>query len=601
MQKRIMESSGQEKKQKKRRKLSRKKLAVIMILGVCVLAAAAYGIYRWIVQDQMSEETQRRESWVVETGELLEKNSDTRVNIYESATAGDIEIYQIQPAEVEKDKFTYYNMAVQNRLEESLETLKAEGGYTLESPLAVWNPYGTGTNGLYLYFETEDPSLEVHYRVHTENREIGDFQAQANAGDTRQKEFLVIGLVPGETCQVTVSLTDGRGETLQETAFETEVPQAASGYDTTLDHTQGDSGEELTGGLYYTLGTQGYYGHMFFYDNEGVMRYEMLLDGYKADRILTEGSDIIFCVSADQIGRLNSLGQVVQLYKTKGYNMHHDFNRGEEGKLLVLATRKNAFDDGVMDRILEIDMETGSVREILDLRKVFSDYYKITEKVGSTDTFFWQAGTRDWIHLNTIDYMGNDSLVLSSRETSTIIKLSDIHGEVQIDYLLGDQEYWEGTGYEEYVYEKASDFTGQYGQHTVTYVPSDDLEEGQYYLMLYDNNYYANSTRTDGYEPRLRESVSTDLMGGEVPSHVYFYLVDEKKKTYDLAWSYDVPYSSIVSSVQIREDNYVVNSGVSKVFGEYDQDGEMIREFSYETDFQGYRVMKGDFKGYWFL
>ena len=601
MQKRIMESSGQEKKQKKRRKLSRKKLAVIMILGVCVLAAAAYGIYRWIVQDQMSEETQRRESWAVETGELLEKNSDTRVNIYESATAGDIEIYQIQPAEVEKDKFTYYNMAVQNRLEESLETLKAEGGYTLESPLAVWNPYGTGTNGLYLYFETEDPSLEVHYRVHTENREIGDFQAQANAGDTRQKEFLVIGLVPGETCQVTVSLTDGRGETLQETAFETEVPQAASGYDTTLDHTQGDSGEELTEGLYYTLGTQGYYGHMFFYDNEGVMRYEMLLDGYKADRILTEGSDIIFCVSADQIGRLNSLGQVVQLYKTKGYDMHHDFNRGEEGKLLVLATRKNAFDDGVMDRILEIDMETGSVREILDLRKVFSDYYKITEKVGSTDTFFWQAGTRDWIHLNTIDYMGNDSLVLSSRETSTIIKLSDIHGEVQIDYLLGDQEYWEGTGYEEYVYEKASDFTGQYGQHTVTYVPSDDLEEGQYYLMLYDNNYYANSTRTDGYEPQLRESVSTDLMGGEVPSHVYFYLVDEKKKTYDLAWSYDVPYSSIVSSVQIREDNYVVNSGVSKVFGEYDQDGEMIREFSYETDFQGYRVMKGDFKGYWFL
>lgn len=45
---------------------------------------------------------------------------------------------------------------------------------------------------------------------------------------------------------------------------------------------------------------------------------------------------------------------------------------------------------------------------------------------------------------------------------------------------------------------------------------------------------------------------------------------------------------------------YVVNSGVAKVFGEYDQDGEMIREFSYESDFQGYRVMKGDFTGYWF-
>ena len=595
-----MESSGQEKKQKKKKKMSRKKLAVIIILGICVLAAAAYGIYRWIVNDQMSEETQKRESWAVETGELLEKDRDTRVNIYESATASDIEIYQIQPVEVKKDNFTYYNMDVQNRLEESLETLKAEGGYTLENPLAVWNPYGTGTNGLYLYFETEDPFLEVHYTVHTENQEIQDFQAQANAGDTAQKEFLIIGLVPGENCQVTVSLTDSQGDTVQEATFETEVPQTASGYDTILEYTQGDSEEELTGGLYYTLGTQGYYGHMFFYDNEGVMRYEMLLDGYKADRILTEGSDIIFCVSADQIGRMNPLGQVVRLYETKGYDMHHDFNWGDEGKLLVLATKKNALDDGVMDRILEIDMETGDVTEIIDLRDVFPAYYKITEKVGSTDTFFWQAGTRDWIHLNTIDYMGNDSIVLSSRETSTIMKLSDIHGEVQIDYLLGDKEYWEGTGYEDYVYEKASDFTGQYGQHTVTYVPSGDLEKGQYYLMMFDNNYYANSTRTDGYEPELSDSVSTELMGSDLPSHVYFYLVDENQKTYDLVWGYDVPYSSIVSSVQIRNDNYVVNSGVAKVFGEYDQDGEMIREFSYESDFQGYRVMKGDFTGYWF-
>ena len=54
-----MESSGQEKKQKKKKKMSRKKLAVIIILGICVLAAAAYGIYRWIVNDQISEEPRR--------------------------------------------------------------------------------------------------------------------------------------------------------------------------------------------------------------------------------------------------------------------------------------------------------------------------------------------------------------------------------------------------------------------------------------------------------------------------------------------------------------------------------------------------------------
>ena len=144
------------------------------------------------------------------------------------------------------------------------------------------------------------------------------------------------------------------------------------------------------------------------------------------------------------------------------------------------------------------------------------------------------------------------------------------------------------------------DFADQYGQHTVTVVEEDGMEEGTYYLMMYDNNYYANSTRTDDYEPVLPDSVSTDLMGDEKPSHVYWYLVNENQGTYELVWSFDVPYSSIVSSVQIVGDNYVVNSGVSNVFGEYDSEGNLIRQFGYECTMQGYRVMKDTFEGYWF-
>ena len=98
----------------------------------------------------------------------------------------------------------------------------------------------------------------------------------------------------------------------------------------------------------------------------------------------------------------------------------------------------------------------------------------------------------------------------------------------------------------------------------------------------------------------LPESVSTDLMGDEKPSHVYWYLVDENAGTYELVNSFDVPYSSIVSSVQIVGDNYVVNSGVSHVFGEYDSEGNMIRQLEYECTMQGYRVMKDTFEGYWF-
>ena len=253
----------------------------------------------------------------------------------------------------------------------------------------------------------------------------------------------------------------------------------------------------------------------------------------------------------------------------------------------------------VMDFVLEVDMETGEVSELLDLRSIFTDYYDMTEKVSDTDPFFWQAGTRDWIHLYT-DATQDDGLVLSSRETSTIIKIGNVHSEPELTYLIGDRDFWEGTPYADYVYEKDGDFTGQYGQHAVTVLPDVAPLEGQYYLMMFNNNYYANSTRTDDYEPELDERVSESLQDEEQFSYVDVYLVDENQGTYELVWEMEVPYSSIVSSVQVCGNHLVVNSGVANVFGEYDAQGELIRQYAYECSFQGYRVMKDDFNGFWF-
>ena len=584
----------------KKGKMGKKKKIFIALGAVILLLIVAFVIYKLVVKQQMDEETAPRESWTTETGELLETNQSQRVRIYQAPGESDLMIYQIQPQDVGNDGFTYYNLKVQERLDMALASLKEEKDYTPEEPLAVWNPYGTGSNGLYLYFEAPGEGLTVHYRIHTQEEGIPDFEADANAGMGTEKEFLVIGLVPGTVNELEITLNAADGTEVSTVTYRVEAPKTASGYNVVLEETEGTSRQELTEGLYYTLGIQGYYGHMFLFDNDGVLRYEMLLDGYKPDRVLFDDGEMLLCVSANQIGKVNSLGRVTKLYTLNGYVMHHDYCYGEDGTLLVLATRKNSRDDGVMDRILEVDMETGAVTEIVDLRKMLPDYYSTAKKVTETDPFFWQAGTRDWIHVNTIDYMDDDSIVLSSRETSTILKIRDLHGEPQLGYLIGDSSYWEGTGYEGYSYEKVGDFADQYGQHTVTVVEEPGMEEGTYYLMMYDNNYYANSTRTDDYEPVLPESVSTDLMGDEKPSHVYWYLVDENAGTYELVNSFDVPYSSIVSSVQIVGDNYVVNSGVSHVFGEYDSEGNMIRQFEYECTMQGYRVMKDTFEGYWF-
>ena len=57
----------------------------------------------------------------------------------------------------------------------------------------------------------------------------------------------------------------------------------------------------------------------------------------------------------------------------------------------------------------------------------------------------------------------DDSLIVSSRETSTIIKMEHIHGDMQLSWLAGDERFWEDTPYADYCLKQEGDFVPQYG------------------------------------------------------------------------------------------------------------------------------------------
>ena len=103
----------------------------------------------------------------------------------------------------------------------------------------------------------------------------------------------------------------------------------------------------------------------------------------------------------------------------------------------------------------------------------------------------------------------------------------------------------------------------------------DSAGEGQLYLRVYDNNYYAMSSRDD-FQVEVPEEVGTANMEDGVNSHVYYYLVDEAAGTFTLVDSFDVPYSSLVSNAKWMGDTYVVNNGVHQCYEEYDQQGNLI-------------------------
>lgn len=58
------------------------------------------------------------------------------------------------------------------------------------------------------------------------------------------------------------------------------------------------------------------------------------------------------------------------------------------------------------------------------------------------------------MHINTLQYLNDDSVILSSRETSSIIKIKDVSTNPSIDYIIGNEDFWKDTDYTEYLYKK---------------------------------------------------------------------------------------------------------------------------------------------------
>ena len=108
---------------------------------------------------------------------------------------------------------------------------------------------------------------------------------------------------------------------------------------------------------------------------------------------------------------------------------------------------------------------------------------------------------------------------------------------------------------------------------------------------MYNNNYASSATRPT-FDWSMYEGTGSYENGTN--SYYYQYLIDEDEKTYRLVKSFAVPYSSIVSNVELLDtsSNIVVSSGMDHSFGEYDTDGNLIREFHYTAEQFAYRVFK---------
>ena len=531
-----------------------------------------------------------------ETVKMAQTTQNNLVNRLTSATGSTIHILNYSDLAIEK-MADVYQLSTQEKIQEQLLQLIESQTATFTQPLIVSNPFLTNTTGLYLAFST-DEAVKISYRIDAQGYPSFEKNLKQNEEYATSHQYQIIGCIPNVDNLITLTATTQDGQQ-QQMQFHYTPPKLSTTSEMNYQLSKQESDESLSEGLFAVIGNQAGEKATYLVDNDGYIRAEMPIVNYNSMRLVFNNQQEMFmAVSDSKIVKLNALGQVKQVLDLANtdYLLHHDYILNDKNQLIALATSKTAKKQAgyVEDRIITIDLSTQEVTEIANFEELLPDLY---QKATGIEEHSNNKGYLDPVHINSLQLTDNQQLLVSSRETSTILALKpDEQGIYQVEYMMGDEAIWQGVGEcAQLLLEKEGSFTSQYGQHSITYETAEDLSAGQYYLSFFNNNSTIMDSRID-----ISLAKIADKTAGKTSKYMK-YLVDEKTNSYKLVESFDVPYSAYVSSVQNYQNHIIVDSGQQATFAEYTNSGKLIQRFTQKTDTKYlYRVYKYDFKNYYF-
>ena len=531
-----------------------------------------------------------------ETVKMAQTTQSNLVDRLTSATGSTIHVLNYSNLAIEK-MADVYQLSTQEKIQEQLLQLIESQTATFTQPLIVSNPFLTNTTGLYLAFST-DEAVKISYRIDAQGYPSFEKNLKQNEEYATSHQYQIIGCIPNVDNLITLTATTQDGQQ-QQMQFHYTPPKLSTTSEINYQLSKQESDESLSEGLFAVIGNQAGEKATYLVDNDGYIRAEMPIVNYNSMRLVfNDQQEMFMAVSDSKIVKLNALGQVKQVLDLANtdYLLHHDYILNDKNQLIALATSKTAKKQAgyVEDRIITIDLSTQEVTEIANFEELLPDLY---QKATGIEEHSNNKGYLDPVHTNSLQLADNQQLLVSSRETSTILALKpDEQGIYQVEYMMGDEAIWQGVGeYGQLLLEKEGSFTSQYGQHSITHETAEDLSAGQYYLSFFNNNSTIMDSRTD-----ISLAEIADETAGKTSKYMK-YLVDEKTNSYKLVESFDVPYSAYVSSVQNYQNHIIVDSGQQATFAEYTSSGKMIQRFTQKTDTKYlYRVYKYDFKNYYF-
>lgn len=555
---------------KKKKKILYSSTLIILLVHIGILALNKYNA---TINNNLNNK-----NWIKNNTSIIKTN----INEYTYSTMKDKHI-------------TTYNTLFQEEIDNKINNLLKTNNYTIENPLMIYNPYSTNTNSINLYFNT-DTEEELSYKIEVDG--FSSFERTLkNTGEdnyTKTHSYQLIGFIMGYNNKLILTLKNKNNEEKSYT-YNLNFKNYKIDTDTKL-KIEEDNKEELSDGLFAILGdSREDQDYIHLVDNDGIVRSEIPIIGYRAVNLLFNNNKMYFSISERKLASMNNLGKIEKIYKLGKHKLHHDYAFDDKKEnLLILSS--DTEDDSCEDEIIKLNLDSGKITDSFKLEEVFKGlrenaYYNKDEVAKEVES----VGV-DWMHINTINYFKEDTVILSSRETSSIIKIKNIFDNPEIVYILGDESFYKDFDEKKYLYDKIGNFTNSGGQHTVTYIETN--EEGVYYLSMFNNNIGISTTEPNFNWKSIGLNYSSPKDNGK--SYYYKYKVDENNETYKLVESFEVPFSAYMGSTQEYSNNIIVNSAQQCTFQETNQDGNIKKKFKFNCKSSIYRVFKYNFNNFYF-
>lgn len=584
----------------------KKKLITALLTSVVMLAAM--GIFVWKmsgISDKLSSEDKAK---IEEEKDLLENQSGKAIDNVER-----IDIKNLYLSGKRKNVVTInykspkdvYNQAKSARAEETLTNIKKKvKEYTPEDALWAYNPYGTNYCSMYVYFNT-DGNCYCKYTISVEDKKIPDFTrtliADGSGNTATEHEYQLIGLVPGMKNYITLKLYNKQDKLSKQLVYSVDIPKSSTGMQTRLSAVNGRSRQEISNGLYTVFGKGKTVNKkvkkyaIAMYDNSGVLRSEMPLDGHMAKNMQVIYGSIVYPCADNKFAMVNSLGQVTKVYSVNGYRQDGEFAYDGFGNIYFIATalgKKTTRNS----KIMGLELETGKVSLELDFDSLLLEMYKKSGK------------KTNWIDINSVQVCGTNKLIISSKSLSSIFKVSNVGSIIpKLDYIIADKRIWKKCkNLKKQVLKKYSRDT-QSDETAASEATSDPdsidsiLNKGKKKPDPFRSQYNQNAVTCNSSGnviTMLNNNSGKYAKRANNNSYYYQFKVNESAKNYRVTAKKAFEKTSDNGNIIKDKNLYIYCCSSKNKFMETDSTGKLIKSF--KTAYGVYRVYKNDWKNFWF-